>query len=380
MGSENPEQQTIESLRMQRAMLADFGLFAFQCTDLDELLHRAVEIISDALGIKLVKVLEHRPDKKEMLIRSGVNWQPGVVGEVTLADHENSPGGYALMCGEPVVSRAVETENRFRIPQVLVEHGVKSMVNVIIAGTGRPYGVLEVDAHEHRDFGEDEIAFLKTYANLLAAAIERTKLDGERERYSREQSILARELAHRVRNVLGLVQALVSQTATAGRTVRDYRNVLLGRIQALAVSESLVFEDKGDSAEIGQIAAEILKPHREDRADAVVLEGKETRLSARKGRMFGLALHELATNSLKYGALSVQHGHVHLKWNTEHGEGSEQTTVIWEEVDGPATSPPERKGFGTRLLEDIMAEELGGSSELTFRRQGLLYRLTFPRR
>lgn len=378
MRSEKRREQTLESLRAQRGILAEFGLFAFRCHDLDDLLHRAVEIISDALGIELVKVLEHRPDRKDMLIRSGVNWKPGVVGTVALEDHEHSPGGYALMCDEPVVSRDVGAETRFSIPPVLIEHGVRSMVNVIIAGAGKPYGVLEVDAQEQRDFGEDEIAFLLTYANLLAAAIERIKLDEERERHSREQSVLAQELAHRVKNVLGLVQALVTQTDSAGRTVQDYRNVLMGRVQALAVSESLVFEDRGDSIDIGQIAAEILKPHRADRPDAVLIEGEAARLSARAGRMLGLALHELATNSVKYGALSVQQGRVRLKWTSGHGEGGPQITMIWEDVDGPVVTPPERKGFGTRLLEDVMAAELQGSAELNYHPQGLSYRLTFP--
>lgn len=188
--------QTVEEkLRSQRAALADFGLFAFQCDDIDSLLHRAAELVSEALDVPLVKVLEHLPDRGEMLIRSGVNWEPGVVGHETFGDNENSPGGYALRADKPVVSPDLSVEDRFETPDVLLRHGVKSMVNVIIAGEQAPFGVLEVDAQELREFGEDDVAFLRTYANLLAAAIERVRTHDALQRSAREQGILARELS-----------------------------------------------------------------------------------------------------------------------------------------------------------------------------------------
>ncbi len=301
-------------LRAQRAALADFGLFAFRCRDLDALLTRAAELVSDALQIELVKVLEHRPAHRDFLLRAGVNWAPGVVGHVTFADHEKSPAGYALLTGEPVVSRDVDAETRFEIPDVLVRHGVKSMVNVIIVGEDAPFGVLEVDAREHCDFDEDEIAFLRNYANLLAAAIERMRWHDKLERHAREQSVLARELEHRVQNILGLVQALASQTSVEDRSAQGFRDEFLGRLHALSRAESLVFEERGETADLHRIAEDILAPHRGDRPEAIVIEGPSARLSAQRGRMLGLALHELATNAAKYGALSVPEGHVQLGW------------------------------------------------------------------
>jgi len=367
-----------DRLRTQRATLADFGLLAFQCKDLDELLHRAAELVSDALDIPLVKVLEHRPEQNDLLIRSGVNWQPGVVGHVTFEDHAHSPGGYALLTDEAVISRDVDAETRFEIPEVLVRHGVKSMVNVLIAGEDGPYGVLEVDAQEHRDFDEDDITFLRTYANLLAAAIGRSRRDQEIERSAREQSVLARELGHRVRNVLGLVQALISQTMIADRPVKEYRDVLLQRVRALAAAESLVFQERGDIADPRRIAEEILRPYVADKPKSIEIDGVEARLNARKGRMFGLALHELATNALKYGALSSPDGRVALRWRLDTGDNPERISMTWEEADGPEVSPPERTGFGSRLLEDVVSHELGGSAKLDFQRTGLVYQLSFP--
>ena len=100
-------------LKKQRAAFADFGLFAFKCKDIDELLTRASELVSEALEVDLVKVLEHRPERNDLLLRAGVNWEPGVVGKVTFADHKHSPAGFALLTDEPVVSRDVSTEDRF---------------------------------------------------------------------------------------------------------------------------------------------------------------------------------------------------------------------------------------------------------------------------
>ena len=364
---------------MQRAALADFGLFAFRCDDIDSLLHRAVELVSGALEVPLVKVLEHLPERGEMLIRSGVNWQPGVVGHETFGDDERSPGGYALRVDHPVVSPDIETEDRFEMPDVLRRHGVKSMVNVIIVGQREPFGVLEVDAQERRDFSDDDVAFLRTYANLLAAAIERVRTHDELQRSAREQGVLARELGHRVRNLLGLIRALASQTSAQGRTAEEFRGAFIDRLQALSAAESLVFESSDERVDPLTLAHEVLAPYRQDEPEKIAIEGVSVGLSARQARMFGLALHELATNAAKHGALGVAEGTVRLEWHLEEaGGGRRHLSMTWQEADGPEITPPERKGFGTRLLEDVVADELNGEAELLYERRGLHYHLKFP--
>ncbi|KGF69047.1 hypothetical protein LL06_13010 [Hoeflea sp. BAL378] len=367
-----------DQLKLQRAALADFGLFAFRCDDVDELLHRATELVSEALDVPLVKVLEHWPDRGEMLIRAGVNWQPGVVGHETFGDDVRSPGGYALRCDEPVVSPDLDVENRFEMPEVLRRHGVRSMVNVVIAGEGPAYGVLEVDAQQPRGFTEDDVAFLRSYANLLAAAIERVRVHEELRRSAREQGILARELGHRVRNLLSLVRALASRTSAQGRTAEEFRTAFIDRLQALSTAESLVFESNRERTDPLVLAEEVLAPHRQEDAGSISIEGSSVDLSARQARMFGLALHELATNAAKYGALSVAGGKVSLGWDLEAQKGArKRLSMTWQESDGPEITPPQLKGFGTRLLEDVVARELNGEAKLAYRAQGLNYTLSF---
>lgn len=402
----------ITQLRMQRSSVAEFGLYAFRARDLDELLQRTSALVSEVLDVDLVKVLEHLPERHEMLMRAGVNWQPGVIGHERLADSEGSPGGYALRSDAPVISHDVAAETRFGIPEVLRRHGVKSMVNVVVPGEQRPFGVLEVDARRRRHFDEDDIAFLQNCANLLAAAIERLRSNLALQRSADEQSILARELSHRVQNVLSVVQALAAQTDAAGRSGAEYRDAFMGRLRALAAAEALVFDDRDERVDLRGLAEAVLEPHWADRPRSIEVAGPPCQVAARNGRMLGLALHELATNAAKYGALSTGAGHVRLEWDLLPGTGAPDdrdragdrpgdpaptpTTapppapdqppdaqaapllrLVWSETGGPGIAPPGRKGFGSRLLEQIVSEELEGEARLDFRPTGLVYRLTF---
>ena len=367
-----------DDLRAQRTALADFGLFAFRCRNLDALLSRAAELVSDALQIDLVKVLEHRPERQDFLIRAGVNWAPGVVGHATLPDHENSPAGYALLTGRPVVSRDLAREDRFRTGEVLKRHGVRSVVNVIIAGDEEPFGVLEVDSPDRRDFDKDEVDFLRTYANLLAMAVELMRRHDELERRAREQSLLASELGHRVKNVLSLVQALAAQTGVEGRSAQEFRDAFTGRLQALAKAESLVFRDEGDAADPRRIAEDILAPYRSSRSETIVIDVCSARLSAQKGRMFGLVLHELATNAAKHGALTVAEGHVRLECRVDDKAQPPRLMVHWQEFDGPEVTPPDHTGFGSLLLQRVVGGEMEGEADIEYYPKGLIYRLTFP--
>ena len=371
-------EEAVDRLRRQRATLADFGLHANRCEDLDELLQMACELVSETLGIDLVKVLQHFPERNEMLVRAGVNWGPGVVGSLTLGDHVGSPGGYALKVRKPVISREISTETRFEIPKVLIDHGVRSAVNVLIEGQQDAFGVLEVDSRDYCEFDEDTIAFLQNYANLLAAAIERIRLTHALRQNAHEQSLLARELGHRVKNLLGLVQALASQTAAGERSGEEFRDAFMGRLRALAAAETLVFEDRGDFADLLRIAEEVLEPYRMEDPARITIDGSSAKLPARNGRMFGLALHELATNASKHGALSEPDGEVHLSWRLQERDGSRRIQLTWKERNGPEVRKPEKRGFGTRLLEDLVSHELNGSAELNYEPTGLSYTLSFP--
>jgi two-component sensor histidine kinase len=371
------ESQIANRLRSQRRTLAEFGLYAFRSTDLDDILQRATELVSQGLEIRLVKVLEVLPGGERMLLRAGVNWKPGVVGSLTFGAGHESPAGYALITGEPVVSRDVATETRFEIPEVLLEHNVRSMVNVPIAGEGSPFGVLEVDAPEKRDFDEGDVTFLWAYANLLAAAVDRHRTHQALEERARDQRMLIQELQHRVKNMLGLVHAIAQQTSVEGEGARAFQEALVGRLHALAGVEDLVFEDGAKEVDMRRLVERSVQPFGHD-GQRVALHGPPLRLPARSGRIMALVLHELCTNATKYGALSERGGEVRVSWEIERTGGGDLVRFSWLESGGPVVTPPRRAGFGTRLLSKLVGYELDGEARLDHSPEGVRYRLEFP--
>lgn len=168
------------SLR-QQTVLAKFGELALRSDDLDEILTEACRFVGVALGTDPAKVMELQEDGTSLLVRAGTGWRPGVVGEVTLKATDDSSEGYALKTGEPMISPDIAMETRFTYPPYLIENGVRAVANVvIIGGQGRrPFGVLQVDSRTPRPFTGTDVAFLRSYANLLAAAVDRLRVIGD---------------------------------------------------------------------------------------------------------------------------------------------------------------------------------------------------------
>jgi PAS domain S-box-containing protein len=172
-----------ELLRQQN-VLAQFGELALKSNDLDEILQQACNLAREALGTDLAKVMELQDDGTTLLVRAGVGWQPGVVGRVTVTAERGSSEGYALQTGQPTISTDIDSERRFTYPKFIRDAGVKSLVNVIIIGPEgkRPYGLLQVDSFQPRIFTENDTNFLRGYANLIAAAVERFRYGAETDR------------------------------------------------------------------------------------------------------------------------------------------------------------------------------------------------------
>jgi PAS domain S-box-containing protein len=167
--------------RQHEFTLAKFGELALTSNDLDEILTEACRLVGDALGTDLAKVMALQADGETLLVRAGVGWRPGVVGVVTLKAAEDTSEGHALKTGEPMISPDIDRETRFTYPAFLTDHGVKAVANVlVIGGKDRlPFGILQIDSRTPRAFTGDDIAFLRSYANLLAAAVDRLRVVGE---------------------------------------------------------------------------------------------------------------------------------------------------------------------------------------------------------
>ena len=165
-------------LSRQQAALAKFGEHALTFDDLDEILTEACRRVGEALGTDPAKVMELQEDGETLLVRAGLGWRPDSVDEVILKAAEDSPEGHALRTGEPVISPDISQDTRFRYPSFLTERGIKALANVVIIGgkDRRPFGILQVHSREPCWFTEDDAVFLRSYANLLAAAVDRLRV------------------------------------------------------------------------------------------------------------------------------------------------------------------------------------------------------------
>ena len=130
----------------QQEILAELGVFALRKSPFLDLLDQTARLTAEGLGTQFCKVLEYVPGENRFLVRAGVGWQEGIVGKASVGTGVESPAGFALHTGKPVISNHLENEQRFRTPELLLEHGIRRAMNVILQGDGSPYGVLEVDS------------------------------------------------------------------------------------------------------------------------------------------------------------------------------------------------------------------------------------------
>jgi PAS domain S-box-containing protein len=185
-----------------------------------------------------------------------------------------------------------------------------------------------------------------------------------------EREALVSELDHRVKNVLASVQSLASQSARRTVSLEAFLKTFLGRIDAMAAAHALLMATRWRGAEIGNIAAAELGGLAHGQAR---WGGPEILLSPRATNALTLALHELGTNAVKFGALSTEQGRVDVRWSIRPGGGFE---LVWLESEGPTVAQPTRYGFGRTLLERVTGRELGGSAVLEFRQEGVRATLT----
>ncbi len=208
---------------------------------------------------------------------------------------------------------------------------------------------------------------------------------GPRRAVEERQRLLLGELQHRVKNLLALVQALARQTEAEGRSGESYRDAFLGRLGTLVRAHQLAF-DPDAAATLGELVAGTLAPYHAAAGPArlAVEDGPAVVLARGQVTPMCLILHELATNAVKHGALSVPAGQVRVGWQSSQdtsGGGGRRLRLRWTEQGGPEVRPPPpagHRGFGTRLVAFAAAHELPGQAELTCAPEGLRAEIVFP--
>ena len=195
----------------------------------------------------------------------------------------------------------------------------------------------------------------------------------ERKDAEERQALLAREVDHRAKNAMAIVQSIVR--LTKANSIPDYANVIEGRVKALSRAHAILSDSRWQGADLRKLVDEELAPYRSTNADRIRSSGPNVVLDPTTAQTLALALHELATNAVKYGALSQAAGMLELKWDVQ----PKAIVINWQESGGPVTRAPRATGFGTRIITSSIERQLGGKTSFEWRPEGLWCALHVPR-
>ena len=196
----------------------------------------------------------------------------------------------------------------------------------------------------------------------------------ERKQAQARQELLTHEIQHRTKNLFAVVLAIVSRSFAGKLTVKDAEAAVVARLRSLAQTHDLLIDRDWQGADLAEVVRSEVSPY----GDRVHVNGPHLILTAKAAQNFALAVHELATNAAKYGALSNATGRVQISWSSMVSNGSNLFTFRWHELGGPPVLPPTQKGFGSAVLEQVMADHFEVSPRIDFAAAGISYELSGP--
>jgi PAS domain S-box-containing protein len=217
------------------------------------------------------------------------------------------------------------------------------------------------------------VAPLKDSAGRVVGACKIVRDITQRKRAEEHLRTLSHEVDHRARNLLAMVQATVRMTNAP--TSQELKAAIEGRIQALAKAHALLSNSRWAGADLTSLVREELSPYDSKQASRTSITGPELRLESQHAQSIAMVLHELTTNAVKYGALSVPEGSVRIEWSYP-SDG--RFLLRWTEVGGPSVKPPRRRGFGGRVIEQLVLNELKGETRFDWRAEGLACEIVLP--
>jgi two-component sensor histidine kinase len=362
------EEQLHARLREHRRMIDGLSRIGPEGLSPEQLMQHVAAQVSRVTNIDRIKVMRYRPERGDLLIEAGVGWNPGVVGTVSLAADYQSPAGRALQTGAPVTLENFASAPEFRIPQVLREYGIVSMMNVPVMINGATWGVLEVDSTRPRTFDEWDISFLTIVANMMGVCLalyqaRQKHLDGLAEATkSRAQfQMVLREVQHRIKNNLQIIIAFLSQQmGDAPADVRERIKAVVARIQSIALGHDLLSVTEEPSRlrfddYLRSVCAN-LDLQRTDVTIDVVAE--PITIPIDRAVPAGLVVNELVTNALKY-AFDNAGGRIRVHFAIISNRSEACVSV---EDNGKGMTVPPKKGLGLTLVEGF-AQQIQGRVE-----------------
>jgi PAS domain S-box-containing protein len=195
----------------------------------------------------------------------------------------------------------------------------------------------------------------------------------DRKRQEDHLRLVTHELRHRANNLLAVIQAMARRTLRASRSLEDFETRFDGRVRALADSNELLVNQEWRGVPLDALVRSRLEPFADPDAARLVVSGPNVNVAPKAVQTLGLALHELATNASKYGALSTDGGRLSITWELLSDGEERRFSVVWRESDGPAVEDPEESGFGRFVIETMVAQNLNASVDIAFDPLGLVW-------
>jgi two-component sensor histidine kinase len=202
----------------------------------------------------------------------------------------------------------------------------------------------------------------------------------ERKIESEKRELMVGELRHRMKNLITVIEALAKNSRRREEdtpAVQEFLKRFLGRLHALAAAADLLLAGNREAIDANAVVRATLVPFDEEKSSRIRISGPDLRLSEDLGGGLALAVHELATNALKYGALSVTGGTISLTWTVAPGIEGDDVVFEWKEQGGPPPEPPTREGFGNRVIKSVTSREKTGSVTIEYPPDGVYCRIAY---
>lgn len=232
--------------------------------------------------------------------------------------------------------------------------------------------------HDFPDIGQRIMLLNGRELDHLPRILLAIRDETERRQHSETQKMMVGELQHRVKNILANVQSIASATMRQSDRLQDFEQAYFARIQAMARAQDLLMRGAEGQVDLHELLARELSAHGWDEDGRLKMSGPRVLLSRQETQTLAMAIHELATNAVKYGAFSQPSGHLGISWTVEGGAHGRKLSLEWIEQGVPISAQPARKGFGSGMIEQAIRYTLRGESDLSFERNGVRCRLQFP--
>jgi two-component sensor histidine kinase len=382
--SADPTTRALKQRIRQQEILAELGVVALQGKSFLELLNETVRLTAEGMNAEFCKVLEYVPADNRLLVRAGVGWHEGIVGKATVGADLESPSGFALRTGKPVISNHLENEQRFRTPELLVEHGIRRAMNVILQGDGSPYGVLEVDSRSEGEFSQHDVAFLQGAANILGMAIEQQQYQRKLQAALDRHQVLLREVNHRVKNSLQVVSSMLQLQAHAvgDQDLSERLTEAASRVNAVGRAyERLAYTADYENIDLIEYLRQIINDLEPTVAPCKIqFDAPEAiQFAADRAILIGLIINELVSNAGKYAYPDRAGGSIWVRVSLQTDKEAIMISVRDEGVGLPlGFDPAASKRLGTRLV-NALSKQLGGELTRQSAPTGANFTLDIPR-